>query len=73
MSFTIADDPTLAGQILAKAANDDRQPRAVRVTLPNGGVIYYNAYISMGEPTLTVNELMSIEITLSLLAESIRY
>lgn len=74
ITFTVADDPTLPGYVLAKAANDDRLPRAVRITLPNGAVLYYNAYISLSTiPSLTVNELMTNEVTLSLLAEPVRY
>lgn len=74
LTLRIADDPTLAGYILASAANDDRLPRAVRITLPSGAVILYNAYISLNKtPSLTVNEVMSVEVTLSLLAEPVRY
>lgn len=74
ITFSIADDPTLAGYILASAANDDRLPRAVRITLPSGSVILYNAYISLNKtPSLTVNEIMACEVTLSLLAEVVRY
>jgi hypothetical protein len=74
LQFSIADDPTLAGYILAAEANDDRMPRAVRITLPNGAVIIYNAYISLNKtPSLTVNEIMACEVTLSLLNEPVRY
>jgi hypothetical protein len=74
LSLSVADDPTLAGYILASTANDDRLQRAVRVVLPSGAVIYYNAYISLNKtPTLTVNQLMSVQITLSLLNEPVRY
>lgn len=74
LTFSIADDPTLAGYILASTANDDRLPRAVKITLPSGSVILYNAYISLNKtPSLTVNEVMSCEVTLSLLAEPVRY
>lgn len=74
LTFSVADDPTLAGYILASAANDDRLPRAVRVTLPSGAVILYNAYVSLNKtPSLTVNEIMAVEVTLSLLAEPVRY
>lgn len=74
LTFSIADDVTQAGYILAAAANDDRLPRAVSITLPSGSVIYYNAYISMNKtPSLSVNELMAVEVTLSLLAEVVRY
>ncbi|QQP96548.1 phage tail protein [Lysobacter enzymogenes] len=74
VTFTVADDPTLPGYLIAKAANDDRLPRAIRITLANGAVLLYNAYISLSTiPSLTVNELMSVQVTLSLLAEPVRY
>lgn len=74
ISFKIADDDTLAGYILAAEANDDRLQRAVKITLPSGAIILYNAYISLNKtPSLTVNQIMSVEVTLSLLAEPVRY
>lgn len=74
LTFSVADDPTLAGYVLASQANDDRLARAVRVTLPGGAIILYNAFISLNKtPSLTVNELMAVEVTLSLLAEPVRY
>lgn len=74
ITFTVADDPTLPGYIIAKAANDDRLARAVRISLSSGQKLLYNAYIGLSTiPSLTVNELMTNEATLSLLAEPVRY
>lgn len=74
ITFTVADDPLLPGFIIARAANDDRARRAVRITLSNGSILLYNAFVSIGTiPSLTVNELMTVEVTLSLLAEPVRY
>lgn len=74
ITFTVAYDPDLPGHQLAQQANDDRLPRAVRITLPNGAVLLYNAYVSLSTiPSMTVNELMTQEVTLSLLAEPVRY
>lgn len=74
INFTVADDPTLAGYVLAQTANEDRLPRAIRVTLPNGSILLYNAYVSLAPiPSLTVNEIMTVQVTLSLLAEPVRY
>lgn len=74
MTFTVADDPTLPGYIVAAAANDDRRNRAVLATLAGNSKILYNAFISVNKiPSLTVNELMSVEVTMSLLAEPVRY
>jgi len=70
----VADDPTLNGYILASTANDDRLQRAVKVTLPSGALIYFSAYVSLNKiPKLTVNEVMSCQVTLSLLNEPTRY
>lgn len=64
LTVSVADDPTLAGYIAAKAANDDRVPRALRLSLPNSAKICYNAYISIASsPSLTVNEVMALEMT----------
>jgi hypothetical protein len=74
LSFSIADDNTLAGYLLASAANDDRLPRAVRITLPSGAKLLYNCYISLNKtPSLTVNDIMACEVTMSMLAEPVRY
>ncbi|MDO9357866.1 MAG: phage tail protein [Polaromonas sp.] len=74
VTMSVADDPTLPGFILAGVANDDRLPRAVKVTLPDGSLILYNGYVSLNRtPSLTVNELMACQVTLSLLAEPTRY
>lgn len=72
-SLSVGDDETKAGQILAQAANDDRLQRAVRITLPSGRKIFYNAYVSIGLPSLTVNEIMAREVTFSLLNAPVRY
>lgn len=73
LTISVADDPTLAGFLLASAANDDRLQRAVRIVLPSGKEILYNAYISLNKtPSLTVNQIMACECTLSFLAEPVR-
>ncbi|HUX23225.1 MAG TPA: phage tail protein [Burkholderiales bacterium] len=74
LTFEVADDATQPGYILAGEANDDRLQRAVTVTLPSGSKILYNAYISLNRtPSLTINAVMASQVTLSLLAEPVRY
>jgi hypothetical protein len=74
LTFTVGDDPTLAGYIALETANDDRLKRAFRIILPSGAIILYNAYVSLNKtPSLTVNELMACEVTLSFLNEPVRY
>jgi len=73
-NITIADDATQAGYLELVKANDDRLQRAIKVTLPSGSVLVYNAYVSINKtPTLTVNEIMANEVTFSFLAEPVRY
>lgn len=74
LEFDIADDPSLAGYLLCETANDDRIPRGVRITLPSGSVITYNCYISLNKtPTLVVDDIMAVKVTLSLVGEPVRY
>jgi hypothetical protein len=74
LTLSIGDDPTLPGYAVLSAANDDRDPRAVRVDLSNGSKILYNGYISLNRtPSLTVNELAASEVTISFVNEPVRY
>jgi hypothetical protein len=48
--------------------------RVVRVTLPSGSVIYWSAYVTLQKtPTLTKNEVMGLEVTMSLINAVTRY
>jgi hypothetical protein len=74
LTFSVADDISQPGFQLAVVANDDRLQRAVKITLPSASILSYNAFISVNKtPSLTVNELMACELTLSLQAEPVRY
>ena len=74
MTFEIADDVTQPGYLIAKAANDDRLLRALKVTLKNGGVICHNAYVTVNDmPTLTQNEIMALTVTASMVCVPVRY
>lgn len=67
MQIEVADDDTLAGYILVKEANDDREPRAVRITKPNGGLIFFSAFLTLAPmPQLDINVLARARITFSL-------
>lgn len=74
LEVSIADDPTLAGYILASVANDDRVPRSLRVSNPSGSKILYRGYVSLNKtPSLTVNSVMACQVTISFLNEPVRY
>jgi hypothetical protein len=72
--FKIADDATLAHYAVLDAADLARTPQAVRLVLPSGSIVYWNAYVTLSRtPTLTKNEVMGLECTMSLVSEVTRY
>lgn len=74
LQFNIADDTSLPHYTILDAADDDRLPRALKLTLPSGSIIVYSAYISMNRtPTLTKGQIMALRVTASLLALPTRY
>ncbi|AKJ28841.1 phage tail protein [Caldimonas brevitalea] len=74
ITFNVADDSTRPHYTVLVTADEDRIPRAIRVVLPTGAVLYYNAYVTFNKtPTLTKNEVMANQVTLSLVADPTRY
>lgn len=74
LTLSIADDDTLAHYAVLDAADDDREPRAIRITLPSGAKLFYNCYVTLNKtPSLTKNEVMAQQVTLSLVAPVTRY
>lgn len=74
LTFRIADDPTLAIYATLLAADQDGLPRAIRAVLPSGAVIYYNTVVSFNpNPTLNVNQIMTVGASLSFEADLTRY
>lgn len=75
LNIEIADDPTLAGYVLASTANDDRLQRAVKAVLSNASILLYSGYISVVKtPSMDVNQPMKVKATVSFLnAEPVRY
>jgi hypothetical protein len=74
IDITIADDPSLAGFILASAANDDRVARAVQCITARSSKINYYAYISVNKiPTQDVNQVSACKASISMLNEPVRY
>lgn len=70
----IGDDASLAHYAYLDTADADRQPRAMRVVLPGGSVIYWYAYVTLNKtPTLVKNEIMGLEVTLSVINAVTRY
>lgn len=73
-TFSIGDDATLAHYAYLAAADADRQPRAIRIILPSGSPIYFYAYVTLNKtPSLTKNEIMALQVTMSAVNETTRY
>lgn len=74
IAIKLADDPTLPCYAVLRAASDSRRPTAMMLTLPNGGVLLYNGYVSFNDtPELSQGNLMSVKISFSLIGRPTRY
>lgn len=74
LALSIGDDTSLPHFAILAAADSDRLPRALRLTLPSGSKIYYNCYITMNQtPSLSKGNVMALAVTASLLALPTRY
>lgn len=74
INFELGDDQSLAWFDILTAADEDRLPRAIRVVLPSGAVLYYNATVSFNKtPTTNKDNIMTCKGVLSLAADVTRY
>lgn len=74
VSFTIADDPTLAGYIAIKAVALTRAATALKASMPQGGVILYNGVFAFDEtPSMTKGQLMGCKGGIALQNRPVRY
>lgn len=73
IKLSVADDPSLGWMATVQAASVDRVNRAIRMQLPNGAEILFNAAVSLGVmPSMNNNDVMATEITLSLNSYPVR-
>ena len=73
ITLSVADDPSLPWMATVQAASVSRADRAIRMQLPNGAEILFNAAVSLGVmPSTSSNEVMATEITLSLNSYPVR-
>ena len=73
-TFTIADDPNLAGYKAADAASATREPMPMRIDLKNGGQICYNGYPALNKtPTFEKGNVMAVTLSYALSAVPMRY
>jgi len=74
LQLTLDYDPALAWYDALINADLDGDPVAVRAALPNGAYLYYNMYVGFdGEPSMTINQNMSVVASFSHAAQFIRY
>lgn len=74
LNFQVADNTALAWYALAKVASDTGNDIAIRVTLKNGNLLFYNGILTLDEtPSLTINEAMLLSVSLSLQGKPTRY
>jgi hypothetical protein len=74
LTFTVADDPTLAGYLAIKAAAETRALVGLKASLPNGSIILFNGYASFNEtPTMSKGQIMGCQATFSLQGKPVRY
>ena len=74
ITMKIGDDATLTHYAILAAADADRAQRVIRCVLPSGSPIYFSAYVTLQKtPTLTKNQVMGLQVTLSLINQVTRY
>lgn len=74
IALTLADDPSLAGYVALRNAAQTRALTGLRATLPQGGVILYNAICAFDEtPSMTKGQLMGVKAGLALQGRPVRY
>lgn len=74
MNIDVYDDPTLTWYVDVSAASDARSPYGLLMAFPNGSKLVANAYWSLQRvPSVTINEAMTSQISLSYAAEPVRY
>lgn len=74
ITMSIGDDASLPWYAVMVAANEDRTERALRLTLPDDSVIYYNGIATLNEtPTTTKGQVMALAATVSLAGKPTRY
>ncbi len=74
VSMSVADDPGQPFVPVVEGYDEDKSTNVARLNLSNDSVILYPAVVSItATPSLTVNELMTRDITLALQARPTRY
>jgi hypothetical protein len=74
LELSLADDTSQAWYAVVRAASDANTPTAMRVTLADGSLLFYNGYWSLSDvPEMTVNQAMTLACSFSLTGQLTRY
>lgn len=74
VSVEVFDDPTLAYVPVVKAAADASRVAGVKMSFPNGSVLYANAYWSIQDvPNIAKNEALTAKVDMSYASAPTRY
>lgn len=74
IAMKIGDDITLPGFIALRTVSRTRAVTAMRLTLPNGNIVLYNAIFGMNEtPDVTKNQIATISVGAALQGKPVRY
>lgn len=74
LSLTVFDDPSLSWYAVVLAAANAATPTALRITLPNGSLLYANCYWSLQTtPSIASQQSLTAKIDTSYIAEATRY
>lgn len=74
VSMELYDDPTLAYVPVVKAAADASRVAGLKMTFPNGSVLYANAYWSIQDvPNVAKNEALTAKLDMSYASAPTRY
>lgn len=74
IAIALADDPTLAGYQAMVAARNARTNTALKMALPQGGVILYNGIVAFDEtPSMSKGNVMQVKGGYALQARPVRY
>lgn len=74
LNLSVGDDTSLPWYQYAKDASDNGDPTVLRLLLKNGNFILYNGILTLNEtPTTTVNQVMALNLTMSMQGRPVRY
>lgn len=74
LNLSLLDDPTLPHHAALKAATLSRAPTALKVALPNGGVLLYNTTVGFNEnPTQSKGAAMVVKAGFAVQGRVVRY